>query len=94
MWKTISYFLFINLVLLALVVGIYAIGFEYDKANELYPESVQMSYDVSLGGIYGQRWVRFLDAMLIIGLIADIVIIFIWYRRNYTLKQLLNIITK
>ncbi len=79
---------------MALVVGIYAIGFEYDKANELYPESVRMSYDVSLGGIYGQRWVRFLDAMLIIGLIADIVIIFIWYRRNYTLKQPLNIITK
>jgi hypothetical protein len=93
MWKTILYFLFINLVFLALVVGIYAIGYEYDKANKLYPESVQLSYDLSLGGVYGQRWARFLDTMLILGLIADIVIIFIWYRRNQPLQQPLDIIT-
>jgi hypothetical protein len=97
MWKTILYFLIVNLVFLTLVVGIYAIGYEYDRANKLYPESVRVSYDVSLGGIHGQRWVRFLDAMLILGLTADIVIIFIWYiryRMNHSQKQSLNSIIK
>lgn len=91
-WKTILYFLLINLTLLILVIGISAVGYEYDKAYQLYPESVELSYDLSLGGVYGQRWVRFFQTMLILGLIADIVIIFIWYRGIQRERQLKSII--
>jgi hypothetical protein len=82
MWKTILYFLLVNLAFIVLVIGIYAFGFEYDKAHKLYPETVRVSYDVSLEGIHGQRWVRFLQIMLTFGAIVDIVVIYIWFRRN------------
>lgn len=81
-WKTILYFLLINLALFVLIVGIYAFGFEYDKANKLYPETVQTSYDTSISGVYGERWVRFAQVMLSLGVIIDFVVCFIWYRKN------------
>ena len=82
MWKLILYFVLINLGYFALVVAIYAFGWEYDKANKLYPEVVQLSYDLSISGIYGQRWVRFLQGATAAGLVADVVIAFIWYLRR------------
>ena len=82
MWKTILYFLLINFAFVILVVGIYAIGFEYDNAHQIYPETVRVSYDLSLAGRYGQRWVKFLKIMLIFGVLADIVAVSIYYTRN------------
>ena len=76
----ILYFLLINLAYFALVVVIYAVGFEYDKAYKLYPEDVQLSYDLSIGGVYGQRWVRFFEVAIYVGVIVDLVLGFMWYR--------------
>ncbi|HUR99281.1 MAG TPA: hypothetical protein VMZ26_14540 [Pyrinomonadaceae bacterium] len=50
-------FLVANLLFAAVVITVYGVGYEYDKANKLYPESIQVSYDVSIG-VYGQRWER------------------------------------
>lgn len=86
-WRTILYFLITNLIFVGLILGIYAVGFEYDKANKLCPETVQVSYDVSLSGIYGQRWVRFAQIMLSVGAIIDVVVCFIWYRKNQSKKE-------
>ena len=82
MWKSILYFLLINLGCFALVVTIYGLGYEYDKANHLYPEDVWVSYDVSIAGIYGQRWVRFAEAAITIGILVDLVVGVIWYRKR------------
>ena len=82
MWKSILYFLLINLGYFALVVTIYALGYEYDKANHLYPESVQVSYDVSLGGVIGQRWVRFAQTAIAIGIAIDLILGVLWYRKR------------
>ena len=82
MWKSILYFVPINLGYFTLVIIIYALGYEYDKANQLYPESIQVSYDVSLGGVYGQRWVRFLQVAIPLGLLIDLVIGSIWYLKR------------
>ena len=81
MWKSILIFLLANLVFIVLVVALYAIGFEYDKANKLYPETVQLSYDVSISGVYGQRWVRLAQTLISFGVIIDFVMGFIWYRK-------------
>ncbi|MEP7037407.1 MAG: hypothetical protein ABI891_03605 [Acidobacteriota bacterium] len=82
MWKTILYFLLINFVVFILIIGIYAIGFEYDKANKLYPETIQLSYDSSISEVYGQRWVRFAQISIVIGLLTDVVLGFIIYRKK------------
>ncbi len=83
MWKTILYFLLINFIVFILIIGIYAIGLEYDRANKLYPESVQTSYDTSISGVYGQRWVRLTHISLIIGSLTDVVVGFIIYRKKH-----------
>ena len=84
MRKLILYFVLINLGYFALVVSIYALGYEFDKAHQLYPESVQLSYDLSIGGVFGQRWVRFLQVAVALGLLIDVVIASIWYLKRPT----------
>lgn len=71
-----------NIVFLACVVAIYAIGYEYDRANKLYPESIRISYDMSIGGVYGQRWLRTAKFLLIVGGLADATILLSWFRNR------------
>lgn len=70
MLKKIFLFVVANFLFVALVIAIYGIGYEYDKANKVYPESKSVSYDVSMQ-VYGERWVRFAKMMFIIGLLAN-----------------------
>ena len=58
-------FLFANLLFAIIVVGVYAIGFEYDRANKLYPELKQLSYDLSMV-VYGQRWERVAKTLIML----------------------------
>ena len=73
-----------SLLFFALALGSISFGYEYDKANKLYPESVQMSYDLSLGNVYGQRWERLGTALFLFGVLLDAVAIVIWYRNRKT----------
>jgi len=45
-------FLTANLLFAVFVTAVYAVGYEYDKANKLYPESKRLSYDLSMQ-VYG-----------------------------------------
>ena len=74
-------FVLVNFLFAALVISIYAIGYEYDKANKLFSENKQLSYDLSMT-VYGQRWVRFAESMLGLGFLADCVILMMWYRNK------------
>jgi hypothetical protein len=89
MLKKASHFILVNLLFVTLVVAIYAIGYEYDKANKLYPELKSLSYDLSML-VYGERWVRFAEVMLGLGTGADAVMLMFWYR-NIQKKSLLNV---
>jgi hypothetical protein len=86
--KKASLLILSNLLFVALAVAIYGIGYEYDKANKLYPESKDVSYDLSML-VYGERWVRFVEVMLGLGIGADAVLLMFWYR-NIQKKSLLN----
>ena len=93
MTKTIRDFLLLNVAFVILTVAVYAIGYEYDKANQLYSETINFD-DLSLMA-YGQRWKRITMASSLIVVIADIVTIFIWYRKRQNEKavshsQILN----
>ena len=71
-----------NLIAIVLTIAIYAIGFTYDKAHQIYPESVRVSYDVSLGGVYGERWYRLMLGLLCTLGVADAVIVMIFLLRR------------
>jgi hypothetical protein len=77
----ISLFVIANLVFFILVGAIYAIGYEYDLAHKLYPEFKRMSYDWGMY-VYGQRWVRIANFLLIVGGLSDAVILLSWYRNR------------
>jgi hypothetical protein len=79
--KKVSLFIFANLVFVTGVVAIYAVGYEYDRAHKLYPEFERMSYDLSME-VYGRRWDRTAKALLIVGVLADAVILVNWYRKQ------------
>jgi len=81
MRKEIRNLLLLNFFLLALAVGIYAVGFEYDKANKLHPESYQFASDASIT-VYGKRWERIAITLLLFGVMLDVVVGMIWYRRK------------
>lgn len=81
MSKRLLYFFLLNIVYFVLVVAIYAVGYEYDKAHKLYPELISFSYH-TLGYGYGQRWMRFLKYAVWFGILSDAVIGYIWYRRT------------
>ena len=83
MWRTVFYFLLINFVVFILIIGIYAIGFEYDRGNKICPEIVVASSDTFIGNVYGQRWVRFAQISIVIGLLTDFVFGFIFYRKKH-----------
>ena len=81
MKKKIVKLLLLNSLLFATAVGIYAVGFEYDKANQLYPEMYNFASDASIV-TYGKRWERIAIAMISFGLMFDVVAIMIWYRKK------------
>jgi hypothetical protein len=74
-------FLAANLFFAVIVIAVYGIGYEYDKANKLYPESKQLSYDVSMQ-VYGQRWERVAKTLIAIGIVADAALLLVWYRKQ------------
>ncbi len=79
MKKKIVKFLLLNFFLFAIAVGIYAVGYEYDKANKLYPEMYDFASDASIM-TYGKRWERIAIAVISFGVLFDVVAIMIWYR--------------
>ena len=81
MLKKALLFVSANVLFIAVAVGIYAAGYEYDKANKLYPEMKDISYDVSLQ-VYGQRWERAAKIMLAVGLAIDAVVLLAWLRKR------------
>lgn len=81
MIKKVLLFLVLNIVFGAAVVSVYAIGYEYDKAHRLYPESKLLSYDLSMQ-VYGERWARIAKVLLGLGLLADAVLILTWHRKH------------
>jgi hypothetical protein len=89
MLRKVVHFIVANLLFISLVIAIYAIGYEYDKANKLYPESKNLSYDLSILA-YGERWIRFVEIMLVLGIVTDAVILMFWYR-NIHKQSLLNV---
>jgi hypothetical protein len=74
-------FLFANLLFTAGVITVYAVGYEYDKANKLHPESKLLSYDMSKQ-VYGQRWERVAKTLIGLGIVIDAAVILAWYRKR------------
>jgi hypothetical protein len=74
-------FLAANLFFAVIVIAVYGVGYEHDKANKLYPESKQLSYDVSMQ-VYGQRWERVAKTLIAIGIVADAALLLVWYRKR------------
>ena len=60
-----------------LVTTVYAIGYEYDKANKLYPEMYYFS-DAGIE-VYGQRWERIAEGLILFGMVVDTGLIANWY---------------
>lgn len=81
MIKKIVVLLMINALIVYLSWQITRIGYEYDLVHKLYPEAVYLSYDFSIT-MYGERWNRLSDYILITTLIVDITIIFVSLRRK------------
>jgi len=65
MTKKILKIFFLNILIVTIAVTIYALGYEYDKANKIYLESVFVSSDLAIS-TYGQRWSRLLKIILLI----------------------------
>jgi len=80
MKRKITKLLLLNIVLFTLAIGIYAVGYEYYKANKIHPEM----YDFSHLGItvYGKRWERISKSIVSVAVIVDIVVLMILYRQN------------
>jgi hypothetical protein len=81
MFKRILLFTVANFLFSVVVIAIYGIGYEYDKAHRIYPESKLLSYDVSMQ-VYGERWVRFAKIMFVVGLLANGAILMNCYRNR------------
>jgi len=81
MLKKALLFLSANILFIAIVIAIYAAGYEYDKANKLYPETKELSYDLFMQ-VYGQRWERVAKSMLALGLVVDAAVLLAWYRKR------------
>ena len=86
MKKTLIKFFLINLIYFALLFIVVTVGFEYDKANKLYPETVWFGH-TGIGGVHGQRWVRLFNFLAPLGLLANLVVGFIWYRNRQRQSQ-------
>lgn len=48
MIKNVLLFILGNICIGILIIAIYAVGYEYDKAHQIYPEMKRMSYDMSM----------------------------------------------
>ena len=66
-WK----FIIFNVISIILTISIYAIGYEYDRENILYPEAYYFSYDASII-VYGKRWERIAQTLAITLAIMDV----------------------
>jgi hypothetical protein len=93
MTKTIWNLLLLNFAFIILAVGVYAIGYEYDKANQLYSEAYYFASDASIT-VYGKRWERLAKLLILLTVIADIVIGFIWFRRKQSRNEKILFINK
>ena len=69
----------VNIFLLIFALTVYAVGYEYDRTNALYPELVFLSYDLAIE-TYGERWSRAARFVLLTILIFDFTAVLIWYR--------------
>ncbi len=79
MLKKILLLIIANFIFVVLVIAVYGIGYQYDQAHKLYPEMKWMSYDWGMS-VYGERWVRVAYFSLIVGGIADAVVLIGWLR--------------
>ena len=80
MKRTIRSLLLISIFLFALSHICFRFGSDYDEKYKLYPETIQLSYDLFIGNIYGERWRRLSDTLILFGLFLDVVALVIWYR--------------
>jgi hypothetical protein len=87
MLKKFILFFVANFLFVLLVIAIYGTGYEYDKRNKLYPESKELSYDLSMS-VYGERWVRLAKVMLGTGFAIDAVLLMFWYRNLHKRTQI------
>ncbi|PYS98802.1 MAG: hypothetical protein DMF63_14530 [Acidobacteria bacterium] len=85
MFKKALLFLTANVFFVAIVIGIYAAGYEYDSANKLYLEREDLSYHVSFY-VYGKRWERTAKIMLGVGVAIDAVVLLGWLRKREELE--------
>jgi len=90
MRKEIIKLLLLNSFLLIFAVGIYAVGYEYDKANKIHPEMYYFS-DAGIM-VYGKRWERVSKVLISTAVIIDIVAIMVLYRKRQSKNSnLLNL---
>ena len=81
----------LNLLVISLAIVIYAVGYEYDNANKLYPEAYYFSYDAAIT-VYGKRWERISTVLIILCGLIDVVAVFIWIRnKQKTNKNILDL---
>lgn len=81
MLKSFLYLLTANVVFFGVVVAITDFGYEYDKAHQLFPETISWG-DVSLEGRYGQRWASFFEYACWFAGLVNPAIVYVWYLRN------------
>ncbi|MEP6945020.1 MAG: hypothetical protein ABJA02_03825 [Acidobacteriota bacterium] len=79
MKKKIALLLVSNLCLIIVAIGIYAAGFEYDKANNLALEPDNAASDFVVM-TYGKRWERVAKGIVSAVIILDAIILMVWYR--------------
>ena len=92
--KKILLLIFANTVFAIAVITIYAVGYDYDKAYRLYPELKWLSYDLGVH-VYGQRWERIAKALIALGVVANVVILLTWYRKEQNKQEsILDLHTK
>ncbi|MGI8811511.1 MAG: hypothetical protein ACR2IH_03165 [Pyrinomonadaceae bacterium] len=85
MLKKVALLILANIIFTTAIIAIYAVGYEHDKAYQLFPESKLVSYDVGMQ-VYGQRWARLVKFFFIAGVLADAAVLLGWYR-NWQSKQ-------
>ena len=70
----------LTILLFTCAVVIYAVGYEYDKANKIYPEIYYFS-DAGIM-VYGKRWERISKIIASSAVIIDVVAIMVLCRQN------------
>lgn len=84
MRKPVILLFFFGLTLLASSIVSLTLGPIYDAKYKLYPETIYLSYDLSISGQYGQRWVRLGYLLFAGGMLSMVVTAFIWIRERLT----------